>query len=139
MKPLLRIVRQTMGKANWTCYFYTYVEEYVMPKGSHLGELEQLVLLATARLRGEGYGVTIRQELLRRVERRVPVAAVYGTLERLAAKGYLATRMGEATPERGGRAKRYYRLTPAGARALRQSRAMLDRMWEDLDLGTVPR
>jgi PadR family transcriptional regulator PadR len=108
-----------------------------MPKGSHLGELEQLVLLATARLRGEGYGVTIRQELVRRAGRRAPVAAVYGTLERLTAKGYLSTRMGEATPERGGRAKCYYRLTPAGARALRQSRAVLDRMWEDLDLGTV--
>jgi PadR family transcriptional regulator PadR len=45
--------------------------------------------------------------------------------------------MGEATPERGGRAKRHYQLTPAGARVLRQSRTALDRMWEDLDLGTV--
>jgi PadR family transcriptional regulator PadR len=109
-----------------------------MGKGSHLGELEQLVLLATARLRGEGYGVTIQQELVRRANRRAPVAAVYATLERLTAKGYLSTRMGEATAERGGRAKRHYRLTPAGARALRQSRAALDRMWEDLELGRVP-
>jgi PadR family transcriptional regulator PadR len=109
-----------------------------MGKGLHLGEFEQLVLLAVARCQGEGYGVTIRRELERRARRRASVAAVYGTLERLVAKGYLSTHLGEATPQRGGRAKQYYRLQPAGVRALIASRRALDRMWEDLDLGVVP-
>lgn len=109
-----------------------------MAKGEHLGEFEQLVLLAVARLDGDGYGVTIRQELVRRAGRRASVAAVYATLDRLASKGFVSTRMGSATPERGGRAKRHYRLEPAGARALLESRSELDRMWEGLDLEARP-
>ena len=109
-----------------------------MATGTHLGEFEQLVLLAVARLEGEGYGVTIRRELERRARRHASVAAVYGTLERLEAKGYVSTRLGEATPERGGRAKQFYRLEPPGARALRASRRALERMWEGLDAGAVP-
>lgn len=106
-----------------------------MAKGDHLGEFEQLVLLAVARLDGEGYGVSIRRELRRCAGRRASVAAVYGTLDRLASKGFVSTRMGEATAERGGRAKRYYRLEEAGARGLLESRRALDRMWEGVDLG----
>lgn len=109
-----------------------------MSKGDHLGEFEQLVLLAVARLDGDGYGVTIRRELVRRAGRGASVAAVYATLDRLASKGLVSTRLGASTPERGGRAKRHYRLEPAGARALRASRTELERMWEGLDLGPTP-
>ncbi|MEJ2185863.1 MAG: helix-turn-helix transcriptional regulator [Gemmatimonadota bacterium] len=109
-----------------------------MAKREHLGEFEQLVLLAVAWLDGAGYGVTIRREIARRSGRRASVAAVYGTLDRLASKGYVSTRMGEATPERGGRAKRYYRLERAGARALMDARTTLDRMWAGLDADALP-
>ncbi len=105
-----------------------------MGKGEHLGEFEQLVLLAVAQLEGDGYGVTIRREIRDRGGRDATVPAVYATLDRLASKGYVSTREGDATPERGGRAKRYYRLEPSGARALLESKGTLDRMWDGLDL-----
>jgi len=103
-----------------------------------LGEFEQIVLLAVARQGEEGYGVTIRQEIERRTGRGVSLGAVYATLVRLEDKGLIASRDGEATPIRGGRARRHYRLKPSGARALRVSRVMLDRMWEGVELGVKP-
>lgn len=100
-----------------------------------LGEFEQVVLLAVARLGDEAYGTTIRREIDRRVGRDVSVGALYATLERLETKGLVRTREGEPTAQRGGRAKRYYALSGAGVRALRDARAVQDRMWEGLDLG----
>ncbi len=99
-----------------------------------LGEFEQLVLLAVARLGDHGYGVTIRREIERRTGRDVSVGAVYATLDRLESKGLLASSVGQPTPERGGRAKRHYQLEPAATEALRRSRRMLERMWEGLVL-----
>jgi DNA-binding PadR family transcriptional regulator len=104
-----------------------------MSRGEHLGEFEQIVLLAVAQLGGEGYGVTVRQEIQKRTGRRVSLGAVYATLVRAEEKGYVAGFEGESTSVRGGRAKRHYRLLPAGAGALKASRRMLDRMWEGVD------
>jgi DNA-binding PadR family transcriptional regulator len=95
-----------------------------------LGEFEQVVLLAVAQLSGDGYGLTIRREIEERTGRQVSVGAIYATLLRLEEKGYVGSRQGESTARRGGRAKRHYRLTRAGERALATTREMLDRMWD---------
>lgn len=105
-----------------------------MGKGAYLGEFEQIVLLAVARLLGEGYGVTIRREIERRTGRDVTIGAVYATLSRLEEKSLLSSCEGEPEPRRGGRARRHFRLEPAGARALRAARGMMDSMWDGLDL-----
>lgn len=98
-----------------------------------LGELEHLVLLALLRLGDEAYGVGILEEIAARTGREPARAAVYIALRRLEAKGLLRSRLGEATPERGGRAKRYFRLTPTGLQQLRASRAALMRMWDRVE------
>ena len=84
----------------------------------HLGEFEQLVLFALLRLGDHAYGVPIREEIERRTGRDVAQGAVYTALNRLADRGFVRSRMGETTPDRGGRRRKYYRLEPAGARAL---------------------
>jgi PadR family transcriptional regulator PadR len=103
-----------------------------MPKGTYLGEFEQHVLAALLRLRGNAYGVTIRREIMERTGRDVAVGAIYATLDRLEAKGYVSSRIGEATPERGGRAKRYFDIEAPGAHALERSWRMIDRMRDGL-------
>lgn len=99
-----------------------------------LGEFEQLVLLAVARLQPEGYGTTLREEIEERTGRTVSVGALYATLERLERKGWVRSREGEPTSARGGRAKRHYLLAAAGARALEASRARLEAMWQGADV-----
>lgn len=109
-----------------------------MSKGEYLGEFEQIVLLAVARLGESGYGATVRREIERRAGRSVSLGAVYATLSRLEEKGFLASWQGEATHRRGGRAKRHFRLSPTGVEALEATRRMLDRMWEGVELETRP-
>lgn len=94
-----------------------------------LGEFEQMVLLAVLLLREEAYGVTIRRELEERVGRSVTRGALYTTMERLEAKRYLTSRMGDPTPKRGGRSKRYFQITPAGVSALKASREAMEELW----------
>ena len=102
-----------------------------MGKGDNLGEFEQLVLLALVSLREEdAYGMNVRAVLRDRAARDVSVPTVYSALERLQAKGYLSALLGDPTPERGGRAKKLFRVEPAGLEALRNARRILDRMWE---------
>ena len=103
-----------------------------MPKGSHLGEFEQHVLAALLRLRDNAYGVTIRREIAERTGRDVTIGAVYATLDRLERKGLVSSRAGEPTRERGGRAKRYFKIEGPGAKALNESYRMSDRMREGL-------
>jgi DNA-binding PadR family transcriptional regulator len=86
-----------------------------------LGEFEQLVLLALVRLGAEAYGVSIRDEIEERTGRDVALGAVYTTLLRLEDKGLVATRLGDPTPQRGGRRKKFYRPLAAGQRALAAS------------------
>jgi PadR family transcriptional regulator PadR len=93
-----------------------------------LGDFEQLVLLALVRLGDGAYGVAIHTEIVERAGRDVTVAAVYKTLERLENKGFAASTLGEPTPERGGRRKKFFRIQPAGRRALRHAMASLRRM-----------
>ena len=110
-----------------------------MGKGDFLGEFEQVVLLAVARLHGDGYGVSVRREIERRTGREVAVGAVYTTLARLEEKGLVASTEGEATARRGGRAKRLFRILPDGVSALEAARGMLDRMWDGMELGRTRR
>jgi PadR family transcriptional regulator PadR len=103
-----------------------------MAASASLGDFEQLVLLALVRLGDEGYGVSIHDEIVRRAGRDVTIATVYKTLERLEDKGLAISTVGEPTAERGGRRKKYFRIQPAGRRALAQALAALRRMTEGL-------
>jgi PadR family transcriptional regulator PadR len=104
-----------------------------MARREHLGELEQTVLLAVLQLGEEAYGVPIRLEIERRTGRALTVGALYRTLDRLEAKGYVTSWFGDPTPERGGRSKRYFRVRPVGLRTLRASRDALAAMWDGLE------
>lgn len=97
-------------------------------KGAFLGEFELYVMLALAHLGPEAYGVTIRQEIARRADRDVAIGAVYATLARLEGKGLVTHELSEPQPVQGGRARKYFRLTRAGERALAHSTSMLARM-----------
>ena len=99
-----------------------------MPKGSYLGEFEHIVLLSLLRLNDRAYGVTVRQDIAARTDRDVSVGAIYTTLDRLEAKGYVKSRLGEPTTERGGRAKRFFRVTAKGIRALNSTHKALRNM-----------
>jgi len=100
-----------------------------------LGEFEQVVLLAVLRAGDDAYGVTIRDAIFECAGREVGLASVYKTLTRLEEKGLVVAQLGEPTPERGGRRKRFYTVTVAGQRSLRQSIYVLRRMARGLDLG----
>jgi DNA-binding PadR family transcriptional regulator len=104
-----------------------------MTEVSTLGEFEQVVLLAILRLADDAYAVTIRDEILRCTGRDVSRGSVYITLDRLETKGYLRSRLADSTPERGGRAKRYYALRPRAVEALREGRRALVALWRGLE------
>lgn len=84
-----------------------------------LGDLEQVILLALVRLRGEGHGTAIALEIEDGTGRKVSPGALYTVLERLSGKGYVTAWIGDSTPERGGRRRKVYRIEAEGARALR--------------------
>ena len=105
-----------------------------MARSTFLGEFEQVTLLAIARLEAEAYGVAIRQEIEERSGRRVAIGSVYAALDRMERKGLVLSNVGEPTPERGGRAKRFFQLSPTGVKALADARQILARFWEDLEL-----
>lgn len=96
-------------------------------------ETEQLILLALLRLGDDAYGVSVREEIEHRAGRTVSIAAVYAALDRMERRGQVETWLSEPTPERGGRAKKHFRITAAGAAALEAARATMDRMWEGLE------
>jgi DNA-binding PadR family transcriptional regulator len=97
-----------------------------------LGAFEQSVLLAIVRLKDEAYGRAILKEVKLRLERDVAAGAVHATLVRLEEKGLLTSRLGPGTDIRGGRARRFYRLQPAGRRALNDAREAIDTLWQGL-------
>jgi PadR family transcriptional regulator PadR len=107
---------------------FSYKREETMAE--YLGELEQVVMLAVARLGPGAYGVAVRNEIEGRAGRSLSLGAVYSTLYRLEEKGYLTSSRGEPTAERGGRAKRVFAVEAPGLEALDRTRRMLDRMWE---------
>jgi DNA-binding PadR family transcriptional regulator len=99
-----------------------------MPRGDLLGSLEHIILLAVVHLEANAYGMTIRREIEKRTGRNISIGAVYATLDRLEAKGYVSSVLGEPTAERGGRAKRLFRIEAEGERALRNSQDAIRRM-----------
>jgi PadR family transcriptional regulator PadR len=100
-----------------------------------LGELEQVVMLATLRAGDGAYGVTIRDAIRKATGRDLTIGTIHKTLVRLEAKGMIASTMGEASPVRGGRAKRFYEVTPDGIKVLRASIKALRRLASGLAVG----
>ena len=100
----------------------------------YLGEFEHIIVLALLRLNDLAYGVTVRQEIESRTQRDVSIGAVYATLDRLETKGYVKSHRGEPTPERGGRSKRFFRVTAKGVAAVNRTQRALQSMTEGLDL-----
>jgi PadR family transcriptional regulator, regulatory protein PadR len=101
----------------------------VIMTASNLGSLELAVLLAVARLGDDAYGLAVRRELADRTERDHSVGAIYTTLQRLEDKGLLASFATAPLPVRGGRSRRHFRLTGAGARALREAERHAASLW----------
>ena len=104
----------------------------------YLGHFEEIVLLAVLQLAENAYGAKIRQTVAGATERDVSIGAIYATLDRLERKGYLKSWQGEATPERGGRAKRYFEVVGAGERALNNTRLARNRLEAGLVVGLNP-
>ncbi|MFI5243852.1 MAG: PadR family transcriptional regulator [Gemmatimonadales bacterium] len=100
---------------------------------TNLGELEQLVLLAIARLGDDAYGVTIRREIATRARRDLAFGSVYTTLARLEEKGLVSSRLGDPTPERGGRRKKHFAMSADGRRALQRSLRAIRAMVRGVD------
>jgi PadR family transcriptional regulator, regulatory protein PadR len=105
-----------------------------MSDRSYLGEFEHIVVLALLRLADQAYGVTVRQEIKVRISREVSIGAVYATLARLETKGYVNSYLGDPTPERGGRSKRFFRVTAKGLAAVNRTQGALQRMTDGLNL-----
>jgi DNA-binding PadR family transcriptional regulator len=103
-----------------------------MARGGNPGEFELIVLLALMRLGDEGYGVPICREIEKQTGREAALGSVYAALERLEAKGLATSRLGDATAVRGGRAKRYFRVTAQGVRDVRQTRRALTNLWRGI-------
>jgi PadR family transcriptional regulator len=103
-----------------------------MTDRSYLGEFELMILLAVLHLGDEAYGVPISRELERHRGREVSVGSVYAALERLESKGLIASSIGDPTPERGGKAKRYFRVTKEGLRQANETRRVLTKLWQQL-------
>jgi PadR family transcriptional regulator, regulatory protein PadR len=98
-----------------------------------LGEFEQFVLAALLRIGPNAYGIPIWKEIQDVAGRATSLSAVYTTLERLEAKGMVSSYLGEATPERGGRGKRFFKIEAAGMMALQRSRDAATRIFDGLD------
>jgi PadR family transcriptional regulator, regulatory protein PadR len=102
-----------------------------------IGQLEQHVLLAILRLQPVAYGISIQQELLARTEREYSIGAIYAVLDKLERKGFVSPKQGEATAQRGGRAKLYFNLTAPGQAALRASLNAIKALISDTPLAPV--
>ena len=106
-----------------------------------MGDFEQIVLLALLRLGNEAYGMQLREEIEARTGREVSIGAIYRTLDRLHGKGFVSHRMGDPTPARGGRAKKFFRVEKRAIESLGHARRTMARMWEGVSLraaGTAP-
>lgn len=103
-------------------------------KEKFLGEFEQMVLLALLQLGKSAYGASIRQLLHDEIQRDVAIGALYSTLERLEQKGLVTSKFGEATPERGGRPKKFFEVTAKGQSALKRARQAMNTMWQGVSI-----
>ena len=100
---------------------------------THFSTFELMVMLALGRLGPDAYGVPIAREIEESSGRDVVLGSVYAALERLQQKGFATSTMGDPTPERGGRAKRYFRLTAAGQREIRDAQRTLTKLWRGIE------
>lgn len=98
-------------------------------KGSSLGEFEELVLLSIAINSDDAFSLSILGELKQRTGRSILISSVHKVLVRLEEKGFVKSHLGEATPERGGRAKKLYELTASGIEVLNRTRELRNSMW----------
>src|SRR5512146_530016 len=103
-----------------------------MHRREFLGQHELMVLLAVLRLGQHAYGVPIAAEIAQRTGREMLQGSVYAILERLESKGFVTSQLGEATPQRGGRAKRYFALTAKGSQQVRETQRALEALWQGL-------
>jgi DNA-binding PadR family transcriptional regulator len=110
--------------------FFIIIEE--MGKASFLGDFELMVMLALMRLGDDAYGVPIAQEIEQQSGREVALGSVYATLERLEGRGLVSSSLGQPTRERGGKAKRYFRITPRGLRKVQETQQALIKLWRNL-------
>jgi DNA-binding PadR family transcriptional regulator len=108
--------------------FFAIIE--LMMRRSYLGEFELMLLLAVIHLGEDAYGVPISRELELHRGRNVSVGSVYAALERLEAKGLITSSLGDPTPARGGKAKRYFRVTRKGVRQVSETRRVLTKLWQ---------
>jgi DNA-binding PadR family transcriptional regulator len=98
----------------------------------YLTDFELMILLSILRVGDEAYGVPIAREMETTGGRTAVLSAVYTALDRLEENGLVASSLGDPTPERGGRAKRFFRVTPAGLKSVRQTRRALTQLWSGL-------
>ncbi len=104
-----------------------------MTRGTHLGEAEQLILLAAWRVGEQANAAAIRKEVESRGGRTLTVSSIYVTLMRLQDKGYVTSGLSDPMPVRGGKAKRYFSVTAKGISILHETRRRMERMWEGMD------
>jgi PadR family transcriptional regulator PadR len=103
-----------------------------MPKRSYLGEFELMILLSLIRIGDDAYGVPISKELRNSTGREVALGSVYAALDRLEHKGFVSSTLGDPTPARGGRAKRFFRVTAKGMREVKATRTALINLWRGI-------
>jgi len=103
-----------------------------MREHTYLGEFELMILLSILRLGDEAYGVPLTRELSAIRGQDVAIGSVYAALDRLELKGLISSSLGDPSPERGGRAKRYFRVTKDGLKSVRETRQILTRLWKSL-------
>jgi PadR family transcriptional regulator, regulatory protein PadR len=131
--PISRQIRSQRGQTKKTlCSIDLFIINEEMGTRIHIGDFELVVMLVLLRLGDGAYGVPISREVEQRCGREVALGSVYATLERLQEKGLVSSQLGEPTPERGGRAKRYFRLTRKGLREVRETKDALVRLWSGL-------
>ncbi|MEL6970091.1 MAG: helix-turn-helix transcriptional regulator [Bacteroidota bacterium] len=105
-------------------------------KGTHLGEFEEIILLAVAALQEDAYGLAIKREIEEQANRRVTISAVHAAANRLEDKGYLKAEFGEKSARRGGKRKKVYRVSLEGQYALRAAHELRQRMWRRISPST---
>ena len=101
-------------------------------KKYQLGEFEEIVLLTVGVLYDEAYGVAIKEEIETRLKRKVSVGALQSALRRMEKKGYLDSREGEITKKRGGKPKRFFKITAYGKEALEHSKDVRTQLWNSI-------
>ena len=101
-------------------------------KGTHLGEFQEIVLLTIMVLDEQAYGVSIKQEINEKTNRNISRGALHTALSRLEEKGFIRSKQGEASPERGGHPRRFYNVTSKGIEALQEARALREQLWNKI-------